>query len=287
MWFEGVTKERPFSYVPGGIISNTATSNRAYLTKRYMFGSGGTNSNAFINLVTKTIRILLPDWVEDYDVLVKYVNCGPCTGAAGKRTTSVGLGSGLSVNKQSVRTWDSGAKTADFNITSASQNIPARLDPIADDENDHDDAGMVSFVEHGTHGRAGVIKDKIKGNEKSYMYRAPPEPNQEYQFLSYSVALPQFPNENYTTESQNRGPENQDLTRWVPKFGAAYYPTVSFTIIGYTKQGGASNKTYTETDGDFTMIVSPTTGSASVLLDAGAPAYNDLRSKEPFKIDIR
>jgi hypothetical protein len=38
-----------------------------------------------------------------------------------------------------------------------------------------------------------------------------------------------------------------------PKFGAAYYPTVKFTVIGYNKTSVTNNTTYNQ-ENNYTMI---------------------------------
>lgn len=249
MWFEGSDASqaaRPLAYVPGGVATTTnADSPNAYLDRFYNFGYGslaGGQGAGIINTCTKKIEISFPSWVSDYDVLIEYVNCGPVTntGTHGIGALSMGFGSGLSLNKGPVVSYPSGAKKAVFQINSNSQSLPAS----------ESNTSMLT---------GGKIRDKISGPEASLIETA----NRSYEWLSYTVALPQFKNTKFGTGTQVT-PENAGM-RFTPKFGAAYYPSIKFTIIGYTESPITKNTAYNEAGNNYTLIQEVIAGDPSQL----------------------
>jgi len=240
MWFEGQTSDRPLAYVPGAVPGNATTNTTtARLAKAYGFGYGDENvGQGSISVVSKKINMTFPSWVNDYDILVEYVNCGPVAAAsrsdsAGATPTNVGLGSGLSVNKGTM-TSTQGVRSASFQINSAAQPIPQTASP---------NEGMVNNL--------GEITDKVgvtggTGNTRNGAITEA----LAYQWLSYAVCLPEFKNNIWNMEGQTN--ELNALTRHAPKFGAAYYPTVKFTIIGY-EASPTSRSTY----GSGNTLVAP------------------------------
>ena len=248
MWLESSeSPNRPLAYVPGGVASvtpNTATS--TYLSQRYEWGFGPQSGAGVVNVCTKKLEISFPSWVNSYDILVEYINCGPVTSTGGavnanggpNSQEAIGLGSGLSINKGPVVSFPSGAKKAVFQINSNSQSLP------------DGQAGMTTD---------GVINDKLAGENAAPMQTA----NKEYQWLSYSVALPQFRNTEFGTGQQVTAPNN--TMRFTPKFGAAYYPTIKFTVIGYTSDPVTENTSYSQGANNFTLIQDVQAGDASVI----------------------
>ena len=252
MWFESDSPpNRPLSYVPGGVPSLTpATGSNSHLDKQYSwgFGAGGGSNNlgsGFVSVCTKKLEISFPSWVNDYDILVEYVNCGPVTSTNGRDTISdlgVGLGSGLSINKGPVVSFPSGAKKAVFQINSNSQSLPESISST-----------------YPSMTKLGVIQDKLDGPNQSPIEAA----NRSYQWLSYSVALPQFRNTTYGTGTQTTPPNSS--MRFVPKLGAAYYPSIKFTIIGYTGSPVEQNTAYNQNGNNFTLIQEVIAGDSSVI----------------------
>ena len=252
MWFEANEPNRSFAYVPGGVVSKKPNSTANHLDKGYEFGAGGQDGEGFINVCSKKLEITFPTWVNDYDVLVEYVNCGPVTATttftAGS-TLQVGLGSGISVNKGPVISYASGAKKAVFQINSASQSLPETI-------NSGD----------------GILDDK-----KSGPHASPVETNERgYQWLSYAVALPQFRSERWGTEQQTVPQTN--TMRFVPKFGASYYPTIKFTIIGYKAPTPEQNTAYNQAGNNFTLIQGVAAGNSGQLTNVLGP-LTDTTSK--------
>ena len=256
MWFESCdSPNRPLIYVPGAVKSLTdSTSAFTYLNKQYQWGAGGDTGAAgtqnpgsgMVNVVTKKLEITFPSWVNAYDVLVEYINCGPLGNIQEVSTVDrgVGLGSGLNINKGPVVSFPSGVKKAVFQINSNSQQVPD---------------GGVSMTHN------GVIQDKLSGPEAALIEEA----NQSYNWLSYVIALPQFKNTQFGTGNQLTPPN--DTMRFIPKFGSAYYPTVKFTVIGYTGDPVASNVSYTQEGNNFTLIQEVSAGDSGNLTASIGP----------------
>ena len=252
MWFEGAQRDRALAYVPGGVASpNGAGSGGSYLDKNYQFGSGDDEVDAFVNVVSKRIEITLPNWCNDYDVLVEYVNCGPITSFDAHEDKAIGLGGGLYVNKGPVVNSASNIKKAIFQINSVADNLGA-------DEGE----GHRSMVFNGR------IQDKSNDPDQS----PPSEANSLYQFLSYSVALPQFRSTKWGTKRQD-GTQN-NTQRFVPKFGAAYYPTIKFTIIGYNSNPVLRNSAYNSSN-NYTLLQNVSQGAADDILRPIGPLMAD------------
>ena len=252
MWFEAISTQRSLAYVPGGVASPQTTETGSYLDALYMFGSGNENADAFLNICSKRLEITFPDWVSDYDVLVEYVNCGP-VGSFKQGTNSgdqatVGLGSGLSVNKGPVVTGAGGQRRAVFQINSTADNLAGTNEAPATGGGTGD-----------TTSEDGVIQDKVAGGPNA---SPPSKANTPFQFLSYAVALPQFRNTKWATGTQLTPIDT--TMRFTPKVGAAYYPTIKFTIIGYKDQSVGKNVDYTATN-NFTLLQNVSQGNAGNL----------------------
>ena len=264
MWFEAQANERPISFVPGGVVSYVAPKaglGISNLNKQYGFGWGSDYAGGFINICSKRLEITFPSWVVDYDVLVSYVNCSPVTSAGhgAENRFETGFGGGLSINKGPVVTYPGGERKAVFQINSAAQNLPER---------DAANPGLRGMVEN------GKITDKTDSISPE---QAVPEgrggfPIRTFEWLSYTVGLPQFRNNSWGTSTQGEPVVNTE--RYVPKFGAAYYPTVKFTIIGYRQNSVTSNTDYNSSN-NYTLLQSVTAGDASNLLSVLGPLMAD------------
>ena len=258
MWFEAMNEDRPLSYVPGGVGSGWPSTTSSYLSKLYGFGFGdlaqsGKTGEGEISVVTKALEITFPSWVNDYDVLVEYVNCGPVTSttvAQGSQWQIMnGFGSGLYINKGPVVS-ASGKKKAVFRINSSTQARPmASNGMVAGPGRITDEKGgaQSSFTGPGSKGRVGAITN-----------------NYTYQWLSYTVCLPQFINPNYGMAEQNLA--QAPTTRNAPKFGASYYPTVKFTVIGYKDRPSDINTSYNSSN-NWTLLQNTTVGSTAELIN--------------------
>jgi len=254
MWFESLDKpNRSFAYVPGGVVSNEDTgSPYTYLTKAYRFGAGedgggnGRPGSGMVNTCTKKLEVSFPSWCNAYDVLVEYVNCGPATQFAEHphADRGVGLGSGLNINKGPVVSYPSGEKRAIIQINSNAQQLP--------------DGGANGMTHN------GEIKDKLSGTNQAI----PEQYNVSFEWLSYIISLPQFKQTKFGTKDQKTPLDN--TMRYTPKFGAAYYPTVKFTIIGYAEDPIRSNNAYTFAN-NYTLIQDVAAGNSSLLTDALGP----------------
>jgi len=251
MWVEAQDDSRPLAYVPGSVISNKSNTNTSeYLTKGYGFGYGVNKGvevgRAVISTVTKALEITFPSWVVDYDVLVEYVNCGPVTSTAADNAgvhhegSRYGIGSGLMVNKGPLGQYG-GEQKAVIRINSAAQPWPEAQDGYIESGRLTDREGSQSTqTQVGGAGVAGRL----------------------WQNLSYAVCLPQFRQTKFRTRKQSEG--NTIVTRYTPKFGAAYYPTVKFTIIGYQVAPITQNTTYNRTN-NYTMIQNVSIGNPGAL----------------------
>jgi hypothetical protein len=250
MFIEGWSAARQISYLPGGVASIRGTKDQSanWLDVDFNPSWGSTKFQAMIVTNTKRIEIILPDWAQDYDVLVEYVNCGPLTStsdptAGGSSAgTNKGLGSGLYVNKGPVVSTPQ--KSAVFYINSASQPIPESNGGICD--------GRVTDEE------------ASNGNNCDGTRKSPPGPNAAYDWLSYQVCLPQFTSTAWGMNQQ--GDTFNNTTRFAPKFGMCFYPTVKFSVVAYkelvlnrnSNLGAANNYTLIETAGNSGDILSPT-----------------------------
>ena len=282
MWFEGMNGNRPLSYVPGAVPSKQAASTTGYLNKLYGFGFGGTYGGSIgdevgtgvISVVTKELEITFPSWVNDYDVLVEYINCGPVTATArdGDKLVTNGFGSGLYNNKGPVVSV-AGKKKAVFRINSASQARPETTDGMLAGTPQSGNGARITDEEgsakniNTVNGRVGAITN-----------------NFAYQWLSYTVCLPQFINTNYGMAGQTMYP--QPITRNAPKFGASYYPTVKFTVIGYDFNPTDKNTAY-NTANNWTLLQNTTYGDPALLVQNAAPLQtNPAGYAAASKIDI-
>jgi len=250
MWLEGMTKNRPLRYVPGAVTSTVTAANTADLDKEYLpgFGDlGGLEAEGFIQTSMKRIIITFPSWVVDYDVSVEYVNCSPFAGQSSyNRTTGeIFMGTGLYIYKGEIRTNSTNPDPfANFTIYSAAQGLPE---------------SMIQY---------GQIMDQ-EGTPDAANQRSPIG-NNLYQWLAYSVCLPQWANEQWRTKTQ-AGADTSNNLRFTPKMGAAYYPTVRFTVTGYPVSPLNNN---TANSGTKTLIPSQTVGGSHDDLLAGtAPVY--------------
>lgn len=264
MWFEAVTEnKRGLAFVPGGVGSNDGhSSNTGYLASFFGFGAKQ-GADASITMCSKTIKVRLPSWVQDYDILAEYVNCGPLTSFSHQtKARSVGLGSGLSINKGSIVDG-----YAVFQITSAAQNL-----------------GSIKGNENSLPNNSGGLKDKNTGTNLDD--KIPPSQNgKEYHFLAYQVALPQFPARWSTTAQSNIGAlDDTSINRLVPKFGASFYPTVKFTIIGYRQKTPERNANYSINNGYTLMEANPPTGTQLTLY--GLTADNPPRQLSNTPVEI-
>ena len=249
MWMEGVNRARPFRYVPGGVASTDTADSDAALSKEYLpgysiAGDQDEEYTAFTQMSAKKLEVVFPSWVNDYDILVEYINCQPMSYAGDDVNTDLyephlGLGNGLSVNKGPVVLAGS-QKKATFEIMSAGQSIPAN-NMLRNSDGRINDSDLIS---------------PVRG---AY-----------YKFLTYSVMLPEFREDKWRTQSQAGGNTSNSL-RYTPKMGAAYYPTVKFTIVGYPNNKITQNATLQD---NGTLIPSNATGlEDNMLYSAYPPIY--------------
>ena len=184
-----------------------------------------------------------------YDVLVEYVNCSPVTTAIpspwqGLDNTGYagfyGAG-GLFVNKGAMV-----GNQATFSITSAASPVPEGSDGLINTN------GVLADLS-GT-GASNTGRDKS----------APNLDNKQYQWLAYSVCLPQFKQTRFNCMFQSDGP-NKAITRYTPKFGAAFYPTVKFTIIAYNQEPVTTNSVYNTSVNNNTLIQNISMGATDAL----------------------
>ncbi len=254
MFIEGWGASRQMSYLPGGVASTKATSDQSsnWLDVDFNPGWGDTRTNGMIVTNTKRIEIILPDWAMDYDVFVQYVNCGPLTSSQGSQEhdSGKGLGSGLYVNKGPVVSTPQ--RSAVFYINSASQPVPET---------------------QGTKGAicSGRVTDEEASNANACdgTRKSPPGPNAAYDWLSYQVCLPQFRSTAWGMNQQDEGFDN--TTRFAPKFGMCFYPTVKFSIVAY-KEVVLNRNSNLVAANNFTLI--ETSGNSGDILSPTAPLYS-------------
>ena len=87
----------------------------------------------------------------------------------------------------------------------------------------------------------GRILDQY-GNEDLQNQRSPIE-NKLYQWLSYTVNTPDQRETQWRTGQQSSY-GNESYKRFTPKLGAAFFPTVKFTVIGYPITPYNNNQNY-------------------------------------------
>tara|TARA_R110002051_G_scaffold1143_8_gene5832 strand:+ start:25546 stop:28401 length:2856 start_codon:yes stop_codon:yes gene_type:complete len=255
MWMEGQgNRVRPLVYVPGAFAppsSPNADTPYSYLNKWFGWGFASNSHDkagkGMINVCTKKLEVEFPDWVNDYDILVEYVNCAPVTsaGQAGGENDSnaFGLGGGLYINKGSITMNQGGKKTAILTVNSASQPWPIKNQNANLNKqgflNVHDEEGGDNYHEAKdgwgqiTDATKGVPKDYGEGGRKQGVDDSTTVEQSVYQHLSYSVCVPQFRQTKFNVNRQSQTIEENNPARYTPKFGASFYPTVKYTIIGY------------------------------------------------------
>ena len=114
MAMEAHSVKRPYVYAPGGIRSTRNAQSTAKLSKEFRQNNWDQNYAAYLlQLSTKTFRINLPDWCQDYDVITEYVNCSPLVHTRENYSTV-----GLSVEKAKVFS-TAGQKYSFFSVQSA------------------------------------------------------------------------------------------------------------------------------------------------------------------------
>lgn len=252
MWMEGqANRVRPLVYVPGAFAppSSPTTTEYSYLDKWFGWGFASNKNDkagkGMINVCTKKLEVEFPDWVNDYDILVEYVNCAPVTCVANTGlddNNSFGLGGGLYINKGSITKAQGGPKTAIITVNSASQPWPIKGRDASKDRqgfinnHDHDNKQYTKPAKDGW----GQITDATKGGhaeggrEQGVSESGSTVEESVYQHLSYSVCVPQFRQTKFNVNRQSYTIEQSpEPARYTPKFGASFYPTVKYTIIGY------------------------------------------------------
>ena len=262
MHFDATTDNRGLAYAPGGVVSPNTSIANSHLSRLYGFGTGDEPVRAGYNVCSKKVQVTLPAWCNDYDVIVEYTNCSPLTGMS-TNDPQVGTGGGLFVNKGPVYVDPgSGLRHAVFQINSMSDSI--NIEPGRDQS---------SFIQND-----GDMLDNVAGafeNPNSTQ-------NKLYQFLSYAVVLPQFRQTNWDMRRQTQAIQN--TRRYAPKTGAAYYPTVKFTIVGYKDGTFARNQAYAAGN-KFCLIQNIINGQGTTnLLGTQAPVTSPTN---PSLIDIR
>ena len=271
MHLNATTGSRTLAYVPGGVVSDDFNSvSYPHLRRRYTFGSGDEPFDAGYNVCSKKIQVTLPPWCNDYDVIVEYTNCSPLTSMAPTTGTNgiqkqVGTGGGLFVNKGPVYTESgTGLRHAVFQINSIADNANAAAFV-------NSDASLIDSQ--------GDMKDLTNpGFEQNPNIKA----NRPYQFLSYAVVLPQFRQTQWDMRRQSEPIGN--IRRYAPKTGAAYYPTVKFTIVGYKDSTFTRNQAYVSGN-KFSLIQNIINGQGVTnLLGSQAPVTSP---SNPSVIDIR
>ena len=229
MAMEAHSVKRPYVYAPGGIRSTRNAQSTAKLSKEFRQNNWDQNYAAYLlQLSTKTFRINLPDWCQDYDVITEYVNCSPLVHTRENYSTV-----GLSVEKAKVFS-TSNQKYSFFSVQSAcrskSTDVGIGDGKILDSNND------------------------ITGNFDVW--------------LSYSVYSGFRRQGAFGTGLQSAGATGDTTNRLLPKLGAAFYPTVKFTIIAYPTAIYSRNATLTSTGSNKTYVpgVGVNGGSAGVIV---------------------
>lgn len=255
MWLEGVSKERPLRYVPGGVVSTEDSENSANLDVEYAPGYGPSDQVAegFLQTCMKKIVIRLPSWAHDYDILAEYVNCTPYSGHIDNSANKnqILLGNGISVNKGAVGP----DNTATFTITSSAQGLPAGPE------------GLVY---------QGKILDQFGNGTTNINAQLSHIKNRHYEWLCYSVCLPEFKETGWRTGTQ-AGAQSLSYMRYTPKMGASFYPTVKFTVIAYPESPVNKNLSYQEGGANFsskTLIPDSTQSGVHNNFSNVAPVYD-------------
>ena len=264
MWIEGQSIDRPLIYGPGSLLLNVAGSQYGYLDSRLGLGWGrnphSTLGRGTVVSVSKSIDVDFPEWVQDYDVVADYVNCAPVTmampslGANGQMTNEntagqYGMGAGISVNKSTIA-----GNRATITINSVASPYPEGTDGILTN------AGMIGDT-------SGPLNSP--GSNVPQRSSAPTLAGASFQWLAYTVCLPQFSQQNFNCMRQNAG-RSQTITRSTPKFGAAIYPTVKFTIIGYPDSPVSRNTRYNATS-HWGLIQDVSRGDRGVIINSLPP----------------
>ena len=264
MWIEGQSVDRPLVYGPGSLLLNVGGSQYGYLNSRLGLGWGrnpnSTLGRGTVVSVSKSIDVSFPQWVEDYDVVADYVNCSPVTmampslGAKGQMTNEntagqYGMGAGISVNKSTIE-----GNRATITINSVASPYPEGVDGILTN------AGMIGDTSGPLNGPGSNVPQRAS---------APTLTGASFQWLAYTVCLPQFSQQKFNCMRQNEG-RSQTITRSTPKFGAAIYPTVKFTIIGYPDRPVSRNTRYNSTS-HWGLIQDVSQGDRGVLINSLPP----------------
>ena len=238
MAMEAHSVKRPYVYAPGGIRSTRNAQSTAKLSKEFRQNNWDENYAAYLlQLSTKTFRINLPSWCQDYDVIAEYVNCSPLVHTRENYSTV-----GLSVEKAKVFS-TAGQKYSFFSVQSACRSKST-------------DVGLGD-------GKILDSNNDITGNFDVW--------------LSYSVYSGFRRQGAFGTGLQSAGANGDTTNRLLPKLGAAFYPTVKFTIIGYptaiysrnaTLTSSGSNKTYVPgsgVNGGSHSVIAPQSGVSQVI----------------------
>jgi hypothetical protein len=239
MWLEGVRGARPYLYFPGGGGNSGQTKKSGSLYKGAAWPrtqTAGIDRPATTQVVTKELRVKFPNWVQDYDILVDYINCNPYGGAMGGISPHTSIGNGLYVSKGPIEVNSVGEFEATIVINSMADAVPQDL--------------MMNT--------GGVLQHEFA------------QGLQMPQWLSYSVVLPQCPQTLYKTEQQSGGSMRNTLPL-VPKIGASYYPTVKFTLIGYDQPIIGINNAWRGNFGNGTYIPTNAINSSSEAASAAVP----------------
>lgn len=242
MWLEGTSEVRPYIYAPGAAPFARTTPNgpnkaQAWPVRLNGYMGGATkhepshNYNLFTATCSKTFNLRLPSWCTDYDVIVDYVNCLPINNNEGGATTA-----GLNIWKGPVVT-NLGQQEARFTINSTANPLPA------DDESSNRRGGSGNNA-HGMITGDGRVLDLDCDDTGADQNCDGFGSSFQNQWLSYSVIGPQFTRKGNLSSQitgtakwpNSLGARNASTkpSRFMPKLGASFYPTVSFKIIAYT-----------------------------------------------------
>jgi len=227
MAMEGHSEKRPYVYAPGGIRGVRNAQPTAKLDREFRQDAVDDGDYYLLQLSTKTFRVNLPDWCQDYDVIVEYTNCSPLT--VGPNHSTVGL----SVDKAKVFSI-AGEKFTFFSVQSACR---SKKD-------------------------VGLVDGKIIDNHQNYA-------TYYDNWLSYSVYSGGMRRQGaFGTGLQSEGANGDATNRMLPKLGAAFYPTVKFTVIAYPTAIYSRNATLTEAGSNKTYVPGAASngGSAGVIV---------------------